>query len=175
MTDNHARFLLVDDEPSHRLILKEIIKELWAFEGDILEAATGQEAISMYQQWRPRLILMDLKMPGMNGFEAIHQIRLLESCYSEAHFVDAVQIQTQIIVVSALVTESDRTQAFASGCNGFVKKPYSLHELLETISRHYFCKIPLLNEEMKLCDLRLKNHNAGWCSAPHHPTLCLQL
>jgi len=144
MKYNHARLLLVDDEPSHRLILKALIQELWIFPVDIMEAETGQEAILIYQQWLPQLVLMDLKMPGMNGLDAIRQIRLLEKTHSdESHSADTVRIQTLIIVVSALVMESDRTQAFAAGCNGFVKKPYSLHELLDILTYHYFRKAPL--------------------------------
>lgn len=129
-----TRFLIVDDEPSHRLILKELLQELWAFQGDVVEAETGREAIKIFQEWQPNVILMDLQMPDINGYEAIRLIRTLEESYChDDSFLERMDTQPQIIVVSASVTEADRTHAFTVGCNAFVKKPYNFQELFQTI------------------------------------------
>jgi len=129
-----TRFLIVDDEPSHRLILKELLEKLWAFQGDVVEAETGREAIRIFQEWQPNVILMDLQMPDINGYEAIRLIRTLEKSYCHDNsFLELIDTQVQIIVVSASVTEADRAHAFAAGCNAFAKKPYDFQKLFKTI------------------------------------------
>lgn len=139
------RVLLVDDEPSHRFLLRLLFLDLWSLNVVISEASNGEEAVLLTQQWQPHLILMDLKMPQMDGYEAIRQIRTLER--TQATGVSPTYT-IQIIATTAAVSEVDRSRAFAAGCNDFVCKPYELRELKHTIEQH-LAPIVLLSSEGK--------------------------
>jgi len=70
---NKIKLLIVDDLSDNRLILKTICKKLDAFE--IKEAVDGIEAVNIAQTWKPHIILMDILMPNMDGFEASQIIK----------------------------------------------------------------------------------------------------
>jgi CheY-like chemotaxis protein len=127
------RVLLVDDEPSHRFLLRLLFLDLWSLDVVISEASNGEEAVLLTQQWQPHLILMDLKMPQMDGYEAIQQIRTLERTQATGA---SPAYTIRIIATTAAVSKVDRSRAFAAGCNDFVCKPYELRELKHTIEQH---------------------------------------
>jgi CheY-like chemotaxis protein len=88
----------------------------------ILLATDGQQAIDLTKLHHPDLILMDIQMPVINGFEAIKQIRLNH---------DLVDIP--IIALTALAMESDRERCLAAGANEYLSKPIRLKALADTI------------------------------------------
>ncbi|HJX63135.1 MAG TPA: response regulator [Polyangia bacterium] len=111
--------LVVDDEPANRLLLVEMLK---AVGFGTREATGGEEALTLATEWSPDAILMDVRMPGMDGLETIRRLRALDP-----------QQRTPIIAVSASAFEDDRRQALAAGANDFLGKPFHEHDLLEKL------------------------------------------
>jgi PAS domain S-box-containing protein len=104
------RILVVDDQRENRLVLARLLALLGL---ETREATSGQEAIRIWQEWQPDLIWMDIRMPGMDGYEATQQIRAME------------QGQLSIIIaLTAQASQSDRDLALASGCNDYISKPF---------------------------------------------------
>ena len=119
---SRCKILLVEDRSENRDIVCQILAPL-GFE--ILTAEDGREGLGMARMETPDLILSDLKMPVMDGFEMIRQLR------SNAQF------QTlPIIALSASAYERDRTQSKECGATGFLAKPLEIGQLLEKIQNH---------------------------------------
>ena len=115
-----ATILVAEDDEDNR----EILRTLLTLSGfDVLEAADGRQAVELARTARPDLILMDLKMPVMNGLAAAHAIRQRP----EAH------LQTvPIVALSAYHPSQHGAVATAAGCNDYVLKPIN-HEQLEAV------------------------------------------
>jgi two-component system, sensor histidine kinase and response regulator len=108
--------LLADDKAD----LRRNIAEALEFEGfDVLQASDGQEAMSMMQSLKPSLIVTDLLMPIMDGFDFIREIRSDESLAC-----------VPILVFSAMPEEENRKKALDLGANEFINKPSTLEEFL---------------------------------------------
>ena len=116
------RVLVVDDTEENRSVLMDLLEPL-GFE--IQEAENGEEALVLAADNRPDLILMDLVMPELDGFEATKQIR------QSSTLQDVV-----VIGLSASVFEEDRDQSLEAGCDDFVAKPLQASELLDKIANH---------------------------------------
>lgn len=124
------RVLIVDDQSENRELL---VRMLTALRLEIREATNGQDAIACCQEWQPHLVLLDIYMPTLNGFATTQQIRQIEQKFIAAHSLD--QHKAKIIALSASVLEDDRQKAFASGCDGFLSKPFQTSELYEAIGQ----------------------------------------
>lgn len=114
------KILVAEDVESNFILLKNLIGR----EYTLLWAKDGVEAIEMYKQYQPDLILMDVKMPRMDGLEATHIIR----SYSK---------EIPIIALTAYAFEADKELALEMGCNDFVAKPIlerALRKALEKFS-----------------------------------------
>jgi CheY-like chemotaxis protein len=111
--------LVVDDEPANRLLLVEMLKDVGF---GTREATGGEEAITLATEWSPDAILMDLRMPGTDGLEAIRRLRELDP-----------QRRIPIIAVSASAFEDDRRQALSAGASDFLGKPFRESNLLEKL------------------------------------------
>ncbi|MGI0483803.1 PAS domain S-box protein [Pantanalinema rosaneae CENA516] len=106
----HRRVLVVDDQRENRLLMVRLLSQLGL---QVREASNGQEAVQIWQDWRPNLIWMDIRMPGLDGYEATKQIRAMD------------QAQASIIIaLTAQASQSDRTLALAAGCNDYISKPF---------------------------------------------------
>jgi PAS domain S-box-containing protein len=116
------RILVVDDLLESRLLLVKLLGNI-GFE--VREAENGQEAIAQSLQWQPHLILMDIRMPVMDGYEATKQIKALAGSQKPA-----------ILALTASVFEEDRSAVFTAGCDDFLCKPLEKNELLEKIGYH---------------------------------------
>ncbi|MBF0562581.1 MAG: response regulator, partial [Alphaproteobacteria bacterium] len=120
-----TRILIVDDKPDNRLYLTRLLEPL----GFVLrEGANGCEAIALWQEWRPQLIVMDIVMPVMDGREAIRRIKALAGGRPEGG--DVV-----IVAVSASAFEDDREAVIAIGADEFLRKPVTAEELLAVIGQ----------------------------------------
>ncbi|AUD07617.1 hybrid sensor histidine kinase/response regulator [Spirosoma pollinicola] len=106
-----VKILLVEDNPVNQLLAKTIVSRLVP-NAQIGEAINGQEALAMYQQDKPDLILMDIQMPVMNGYEAAHRIREMET---GSH--------TPIIALTAGTVKGEREKCLAAGMDDFITKP----------------------------------------------------
>ena len=113
--------LIVEDDDSNFRLLNAIIGK----KCEILWAKNGLEALRLYKENsdKIRLILMDLKMPGMDGFEATSAIRETDK-------------NIPIIVQTAFAFSTDREKAIEMGCNKVLIKPISIVELRKTISTY---------------------------------------
>jgi signal transduction histidine kinase/CheY-like chemotaxis protein len=116
------RILIVDDKLSNRKLLVQLLNPL-GFE--LKEASNGLEAIAIWDEWEPHLIWMDLRMPVMDGYEAIKQIKA--TLKGQA---------TAIIALTASVLEEEKAIVFSTGFDDFMRKPFREAEIFEMIHKH---------------------------------------
>ena len=121
--DRKPTILIADDQPENRLLVVRFLKTLGF---TILEAVDGQDAIDIFRQSHPALILMDIRMPGTDGLTATGKIRGLN---------DAPH-QPVIIALTGNAFEEDRDKALAAGCDDFLAKPFRLEDLTKLLSKH---------------------------------------
>jgi signal transduction histidine kinase/CheY-like chemotaxis protein/PAS domain-containing protein len=125
------RILVVDDTDTNRHLL---MQWLTAVGFEVREATNGQEAIDQWAEFAPHLIWMDMRMPTMDGFEAVRQIRCREQRQLSA---DAGSSQpTKIIAITAAVFEEERQVIFTVGCDDFVGKPCSESTIFDKMAQH---------------------------------------
>lgn len=120
-TAEPLRILIADDNPENGEVLQQIL-EAAGFETWV--AYDGETAVSVFAAWRPRVVLMDLRMPGLNGYEAIRRIRKLQNGAA-----------VTIIAVTASVFEEDRRHVFEAGGDEFLGKPLRDSVLFATLQR----------------------------------------
>lgn len=113
------RILVVDDKPENLKVAIDLLN-LVGFQTN--EAASGAEAIDKSAAWDPDLILMDLRMPEMDGYETLHRIHSTKK-----------GAKIPIVALSASAFEDDQRKYNLSGLQGFVRKPYRENELFNTI------------------------------------------
>ncbi len=116
------RILVVEDYVENRLLLTRLLLEA-GFE--IREAGNGKEALLLFQEWRPHLIWMDMRMPVMDGYEATVNIRELPGG-------DVVKI----IAITASAFKEQHRSILETGCDDVVHKPFHAREIFETMERH---------------------------------------
>ncbi len=116
------RVLVVDDKEDNRAFLVELL-ECAGF--SVEESVDGLDAIKKFTAWSPDIILMDLNMPVMNGYESIIRIREMEKGGD-----------LPIIAVTASAFEEDRQKVFEINANGYLRKPFKAEELYEILKEH---------------------------------------
>jgi two-component system, sensor histidine kinase and response regulator len=116
------RILIVEDVAENRQLLLQLLKPL-GFE--VCEATNGQEGITLHSTWKPHLILMDMLMPVMDGYEATRQIK---------QTLDGRE--TIIIALTASAFEEQRQIILSAGCDDFICKPFREDVLFEKIAYH---------------------------------------
>ncbi|RHJ80010.1 response regulator [Parabacteroides sp. AM08-6] len=117
--NKNVTILIAEDEESNFLLLKTILKK----HCNVIQAKTGVELLKVYNEQHADLILLDIKMPEMNGLEALKEIRKKDK-------------EIPIIMQSAYAFENDMEAARAAGSNGFITKPINIVELKKTISTY---------------------------------------
>ncbi|MFA7116265.1 MAG: response regulator [Bacteroidales bacterium] len=117
--DKKATILIVEDNEDNSFLLVSLLRKKY----DLKKAVNGKEAVAQMENGGIDLVLMDLKMIVMDGFEATHLIREFNK-------------ETPIIAVSANVMESDRKKAEVVGCNDFLPKPIISRELFNMIEKY---------------------------------------
>ena len=114
--------LVVEDQADNRRILRD----LFASAGyGLIEAESGEDALSALATSRPDLILMDIQLPVMDGYEATRRIRLNPELKS-----------IPIIAVTSYALAGDEAKALAAGCTAYVTKPFSPRALLAKVQEH---------------------------------------
>jgi CheY-like chemotaxis protein len=111
--------LVAEDTDSNYLLISMILKREYQVEW----AHDGVEAVDMCKQLNPDIILMDIRMPNMDGLEATSKIREFNTT-------------VPIIAVTAFAFDKDRLEAMKAGCNDFLTKPIMASVLKENIQKH---------------------------------------
>lgn len=124
MTDQALTILVADDNAVNLLLAKTIIRRS-APNSQVLEALNGHEAVSLFTQQQPDLILMDVQMPELNGYEATAAIRKLE-----AH-----QARVPIIALTAGNVKNERERCVAAGMDDFVVKPVIEDTIIQLLKK----------------------------------------
>jgi len=121
-TEAAPTVMVVDDSEDIRELLRVQLAQLGC---RVVEAADGREAVEAVSKERPALILMDLSMPVLDGFEATRLIRLIEGARGVV-----------IVAFSALSSGANRASALDAGCDDYVRKQLGMEELSDLLERH---------------------------------------
>jgi two-component system, cell cycle response regulator DivK len=114
--------LVVEDQEDNRQILRDLLSST---EYEMLEAENGQEALEVVARTPPDLILMDIQLPVMDGYEATRRLKANPDWRS-----------IPVIVVTSYALSGDAEKARAAGCDDYVTKPYSPRQLLAKIREY---------------------------------------
>jgi CheY-like chemotaxis protein len=112
--------LVVDDVPLNVLLIKKMLSQ-YTFQ--LKTANSGQAALDIIAQSMPDLLLLDLMMPGIDGFEVIRRLR-----------ADEKTKKLPIIILSALNSEADIVKGFKLGANDFINKPIIMEKLISSVT-----------------------------------------
>jgi two-component system cell cycle response regulator DivK len=113
------RILVVEDQEDNRQILRDLFTSA---SYEMIEALSGDEGVAMAETHRPDLILMDIQLPGIDGYEATRRIR-----------ANPELSHIPIIAVTSYALSGDAGKAREAGCTGYITKPFSPRQLLATV------------------------------------------
>jgi two-component system cell cycle response regulator DivK len=115
------RILSVEDQEDNRRIIRDLLTSVGY---EMIEASDGESGVRLAEEQRPDLILMDIQLPGIDGYEATRRIK----ARAELHDIP-------IIVVTSYALSGDDAKAKAAGSDAYVAKPFSPRDLLATIRK----------------------------------------
>jgi two-component system cell cycle response regulator DivK len=116
-----SSILIVEDNEKNMKLARDVLR---AKGYTVLEAVTGEDGVRIAIERKPDLVLMDIQLPGLNGIEALRQVRADPGC-----------ARIPVVAFTASVTPTDRSQISAAGFDGFLSKPINIKEFLETVKR----------------------------------------
>lgn len=108
--------MIAEDTPSNYMLFEVLLKRDYS----LLHANNGREAVELFKQFHPKLILMDIRMPEMDGYEATAAIRKCSAT-------------VPIIAITAYAFPEDKERILSSGFNGYLSKPVNARELRKKI------------------------------------------
>jgi two-component system, cell cycle response regulator DivK len=114
--------LIVEDQEDNRTILRDLLSKAGF---DLIEAVNGEDGVALALSRRPDLILMDIQLPVMDGYEATRRIK-----------ANAELKAIPVIAVTSYALSGDEAKARAAGCDGYVAKPFSPRQLLATVREY---------------------------------------
>ncbi len=114
----YDRILIVDDHPNNVMILEDVLGDDYI----LATAATGEEALTLAETFRPALVLLDIMMPGIDGYETCRRLRASPSLR-----------HTKIMMVSAKSMVAERLEGYEAGADDYVTKPFDFEELREKV------------------------------------------
>lgn len=138
------KILLVDDIETNRKLLRQMLVQIGNYQ--VIEAINGRDAIEKYEEQEPDLILMDINMPEMNGYQSSMMIKEISG---ENHI--------PIIVITALTAEASLAAALEAGGDDFISKPFNIDVLKSKINAHL--RIRELNQQLSDRNKQLVLHN----------------
>lgn len=121
-----ARILCVEDNPQNMRLVRKILKKNGY---DVIEAEDGLTGIQLAHNERPDLILMDINLPDIDGLEATRRLKGVE---------DLARIP--VVALTANAMHGDRERCLEAGCSGYVPKPITKSELLNTVA-HFLAMV----------------------------------
>ena len=114
--------LIVDDNPTNL----KLARVLLAGEGYVVKTANdGEEMLKVLESFTPRLILMDIQLPGVDGLELTRRLR-----------ADPTRRDIAIVALTAYAMKGDEDNALAAGCDGYITKPIDLDTLPRIVAEH---------------------------------------
>jgi two-component system cell cycle response regulator DivK len=113
------RILVIEDQEDNRAILRDLLS---AAGFELIEAVNGAEGVAKAAAEKPDLILMDIQMPVMDGYDATRHIK-----------ANAATAAIPVVAVTSYALSGDEAKAKAAGCDGYVTKPYSPRQMLSVI------------------------------------------
>ena len=113
------RVLVIEDTEDNRQIIRDL---LTSFDYELIEAVDGAEGVAMAQSHHPDLILMDIQLPQIDGYEATRRIRAIPEL-----------ARVPIIAVTSYALSGDEAKTREVGCDGYVAKPFSPRQLLAKV------------------------------------------
>jgi two-component system cell cycle response regulator DivK len=116
--------LVVDDEPRNIELIRMVLEET-GLPVQFVGARDGLEALRLARDLAPALILMDLKMPALDGWEATRRLK-----------ANPATAAIPVIALTAQAMAGDRERALAAGCDGYLTKPIDIHQLVGLLERH---------------------------------------
>jgi two-component system cell cycle response regulator DivK len=116
------RILVVEDQKDNRQVLRILLTNAGY---EMIESTTGEEALAAVAAQRPDLILMDIQLPVMDGYETTRRIR-----------ANPDHKTIPIIAVTSYALSGDQAKAMAAGCDGYVTKPFSPRALLAKVREY---------------------------------------
>jgi len=117
-----GRILVIEDHEDNRRILRYLLTSAGY---EVIEAITGEEGVASAEAQRPDLILMDIQLPGLDGYEATRRIKANPDLR-----------RIPIIVVTSYALSGDDVKALAAGCDAYVTKPFNPRQLLAKIQEY---------------------------------------
>lgn len=127
MATNRKRILIVDDDPAILSLLTALLHK----EYELAVAATGEEALDLFAQFRPDLVMLDILLPGMNGIEVCRQMRSTPAGQD-----------IQIMMVSGCSSREERTRAYEAGADDYLVKPFDPHGIDSRVRLHFRISSP---------------------------------
>lgn len=137
------RILIVDDHPTNIAILQEILSDDY----ELAVAVSGEDALALALEFQPALILLDIMMPGIDGYETCRRMRALPAL---SH--------PKIIMVSAKGMLSERLQGYEAGADDYIAKPFEAEELLAKVRVYLRLKSVEEMDQLKSDLLSLLQH-----------------
>jgi len=113
--------LIVEDNEKNMKLLRDVLQ---AKGHATLEAGTGEDGIRIARERHPDLVLMDIRLPGMSGIEALAALR-----------ADAGTVAIPVIAITASVMQQDRRQIMDAGFDGYIGKPIAVREFLAEVTK----------------------------------------
>ena len=114
--------LIIEDNPKNRKVFKDILS-VHGYKS--IEAVDGEEGYKMAKEHKPDLIVMDVQLPGANGYEITRRLK------SEDDTKDI-----PIIIVTSFAMAGEENEARVAGCNDYLSKPINIHQFIETIKKY---------------------------------------
>ncbi len=119
------RLLVVEDVEANRKLLVKLLLNIGAPDLAVREATNGQQAIEMWERWKPHLIWMDIRLPVLDGYKASKHIKATPQGQD-----------TVVVALTASAFEEQREMILAEGCDDFVRKPFREKEIFDILTKH---------------------------------------
>jgi two-component system, cell cycle response regulator DivK len=122
------RILVIEDHEDNRQILRDL---LTSADFEVIEAEDGETGLTAAATHRPDLIVMDIQLPGIDGYEATRRLKS-----------DAVLHAIPIVAVTSYALAGEVEKARTAGCDAYIPKPYSPRQLLAKVREHLSASAP---------------------------------
>jgi two-component system cell cycle response regulator DivK len=122
------RILVIEDQPDNRQILRDLLTNA---DFEVIEAEDGEAGLAAAAAHRPDLILMDIHLPGIDGYEVTRRLK-----------ADTLLHAIPIIAVASYGLAGDADKALAAGCDAYIPKPYSPRQLLAKVREYLSSPAP---------------------------------